>query len=295
MNNDYMIRATAADDTVRAFIASTKELAEHGREVHDTTPVVTAALGRLLTAGVMMGTMLKGEHDEITLRIQGDGPIGTLLVSADSHGTARGYVSNPKVYLPPKRPGKLDVGKAVGAGALTVIRDTGLGEPYSGQVDLVSGEIAEDLTTYFATSEQIPSSVALGVLVAPDYHVMQAGGMIIQLMPNADEAVISELEKTLADIPSMTQMLEAGMMPENILQRVLGAFAPKVMDMIPLSYRCTCSQERVESAIRSLSADDLHEMVQDEKPIEVKCQFCGKQYEVSLGQLRDMAAAKTTS
>ena len=292
---DYMIRTTAANGRIRVFIAQAGGLVEEARKIHQTTPVATAALGRLLIAGTMMGVMLKGEHDELTLRIQGNGPIGTMIVTADSLGGVRGYIANPGADVPPKSPGKLDVGKAVGTGSLTVIRDMGLKEPYSGQVELVSGEIAEDLTYYFASSEQVPSSVALGVLVEKDYHVRSAGGMIIQLMPDAGDEIIDELENTLKELPPITKLLEEGMRPEDILERTLGSFKPEAPEKIPVCYRCTCSQERVERAVLSLPRKELREMISEGNPLEIKCDFCKKSYEIPVERLKQMLEAALAS
>lgn len=292
---DYMVRATAADGTIRAFAASTREMVEYARIVHRTTPVVTAALGRLLTAGAMMGTMMKGEKDLITLRIQGDGPVKSLLVTAESDGFVRGYAGNPEVDIPLKRRGKLDVGGAVGAGTLSVIRDVGLKDPYVGQVDLVSGEIAEDLTYYFAVSEQVPSSVALGVLVDTDCSVKQAGGFILQLMPDVSEETVSRLEKKLAEIPSITEMMEAGKSPETILQEVLEGFQPEILETVPVGYRCNCTRERVERALISIAPKDLKEIMKEGKDIEVGCQFCDKKYTFTPEDLKRMYVQKSVS
>lgn len=289
---DYMVRGTAAGDMIRAFSATTREMTEYCRKVHNTAPVVSAALGRLLTAGVMMGTMMKGDRDEITLKIDGDGPVQHLIVTADSHGTARGYVTNPNVELPLKGPAKLDVGTAVGNGTLSVIRDIGLGDPYVGQVTLVSGEIAEDITKYFAVSEQVPSSVALGVLVDTDLTIRQAGGFIIQLMPDCPDDVIDRLEQNLTGLPSMTQMLEDGMTPEQVLERVLEGLDLRILEKIPLEYRCTCSHDKVSRALQSISAHDLKEMVDDGKDVEVGCQFCDKKYVFRPEEIREMYVRK---
>ena len=288
-NRDYMVRGIAGDGEVRAFAATTRNIAERARQIHDTTPVVTAALGRLLTAGAMMGTMMKGDKDEIILRIQGDGPLRGLHVRADSRGNVRGYPYEPHVDIPLKRKGKLDVGGAVGAGFLSVIRDIGLKEPYVGEVKLVSGEIAEDITYYFAESEQTPSSVALGVLVDTDYTVKQAGGFIIQLMPGASEEMIGALEEKLASIPSVTNMLEAGMTPESILEDLLGGLGYRETERIPLSYSCPCSRERVERALVSIGKKELIKLSGEEKETEVRCPFCDRKYLFSAEELKALA------
>ena len=286
--SDYMIRATAAEGQIRAFAETTKELVEYARASHNTSPVATAALGRLLTAGTMMGPMMKGEKDLLTLKIQGDGPINGITVTADAKGNVKGYVGNPEVLLPPNEQGKLDVSGAVGVGVLSVIKDIGLKDPYVGQTILVSGEIAEDLTYYYATSEQTPSCVALGVLMNKNNTVRQAGGFILQLMPGASEEVISALEKKIASLSPVTSMLDQGMRPEDILEDILGDMNVEMMDQIPVQFFCNCSKERVSRALASIDQKDIQEMIDDEKPIEVNCHFCNKNYEFSVEELRDM-------
>lgn len=283
-----MVRATAANAQIRAFACTTRETVETARAAHNTSPVVTAALGRLLSAGVMMGSMLKGDDELITLQIKGDGPIGGLTVTADRNGHAKGYANVPDVILPANAQGKLDVGGAVGAGVLSVIRDMGLKDPYVGQTDLQTGEIAEDLTYYFATSEQIPSAVGLGVLVDKDCTVRQAGGFIIQLMPFTPDEVVDALEKRISEIPSVTQMLEEGLTPEQILERILGDFGLEFTDTIPAAFQCDCSKERVARAIATLSKKDLDDIIKDGEAIEVKCQFCNKAYHFDVDELKEM-------
>lgn len=290
--NDYIIRATAADNQVRAFAATTRDLTEYGRRVHNTSPVATAALGRLLTAGAMMGSMMKGEKDVLTLQIQCNGPIGGLTVTADANANVKGYVNHPEVMLPPSSKGKLDVGRAVDLGILNVIKDLGMKEPYVGQTHLVSGEIAEDLTYYFATSEQVPSSVALGVLMNKDNTVRRAGGFIIQLMPFAEERVIAGLEEKIGAMRSITELLDKDMTPEMILDHILGDFGVEIMDRIPASYTCNCSKERVEKAIISIGKKDIEEMIQDNKPIEANCHFCNTNYSFSVEELKDILKRK---
>ena len=286
--SDYLVRATAADHGIRAFAATTRELVETARQAHNTSPVATAALGRLLTAGVMMGSMMKGEEDLITLSIKGDGPIQGIVVTADSKGHAKGYVNNPDVLLHANAKGKLDVAGAVGKGELRVIRDTGLKDPYVGTIELVSGEIAEDITYYFAASEQIPSAVALGVLMDRGNVVEQAGGLIIQLMPFASDELVSKLEERIGQITSLTSMLDKGMTPEEILEFVLGDMDLEIMDKIPLSFSCNCSREKVESAVISTGAKELQSMIDDGEPIEVKCHFCEKAYVFETEDLKKM-------
>lgn len=285
---DYIVKATAADNQIRAYAATTRDLVERARQIHNTSPVATAALGRLLTAGSIMGSMQKGEKDLLTLQIQCSGPIQGLTVTADSSARVKGYVVNPNVMLPPSDKGKLDVGKALDLGVMSVIKDMGLKEPYVGQTHLVSGEIAEDLTYYFATSEQVPSSVALGVLMNKENTVRQAGGFIIQLMPYTDDAIIDKLEKTLKEMKPITQLLDANMTPEMILEEVLGEFGLQINETVPTEYYCNCSKDRVHRAISSISKQDIQEMIDDNKPIEVNCQFCDKKYIFEVDELKKM-------
>lgn len=285
---DYIIRATAAEGQIRAFAATTRDLVEYARSAHNTSPVATAALGRLLTAGAMMGIMMKGEKDLLTLKIEGDGPIGGLTVTADSRGNVKGYAFHPEVMLPPNAKGKLDVGGALGIGVLSVIKDIGLKDPYVGQTILVTSEIAEDLTYYFATSEQTPSSVALGVLMERDNTVKQAGGFILQMMPGASEEVISALEKRLGEITSITALLDAGNTPEMILEHILGDFGLEILDKLPTAFSCNCSEERIEKALISVGKQELQSMIEDGKTIEVNCHFCNKHYPVTVEHLKEL-------
>lgn len=286
--SDYIVRATAANAQIRAFAATTREMTENARQIHDSSPVITAALGRLMTAGAMMGSMLKGEKDLLTLQVRGDGPVGGLTVTADSSAHVKGYAVEPQVILPANALGKLDVGGAVGSGVLRVIKDLGLKEPYVGQTALQTGEIAEDLTYYFAASEQVPSSVGLGVLMNKNNTVKQAGGFIVQLMPFAEDAVIEKLEENLKNISSVTSMLEAGNSPEDIIHILLEGLEPEILDTISTSYHCDCHKERVARAIISIGKKDLQEMIDDGKEIEVNCQFCGKKYTFSVDELKEM-------
>lgn len=290
--NDYMITAMAANGQIRAFAATTRNLVETARQKHNTSPVATAALGRLLTAGAMMGAMMKGEEDILTLRVEGDGPIGGITVTADSSGRVKGYVKQPNVLLHANSLGKLDVAGAVGAGTLTVIRDIGLKEPYSGQIQLVSGELAEDLTYYYAVSEQTPSSVGLGVLMNRENTVRQAGGFIIQLMPGAEDSVIDRLEQKLASVKSVTSMLDTGMTPEEILTLLLGEMDLTLTDHKELEFYCNCSKERVGKAISGVGFKALSEMIQDNKDIEVNCHFCNTNYVFTPEELRQMVKKK---
>ena len=285
---DYLVRATAADAQIRAFAATTRQMVETARQKHDTSPVVTAALGRLLTAGSMMGSMLKGEEDLLTLQVTGDGPMGGMTVTADSKGHVKGYANEPQVILPANSQGKLDVGGAVGSGILRVIQDSGLKDPYVGQTVLQTGEIAEDLPYYFATSEQVPSSVGLGVLMERDNTVRQAGGFIVQLMPFAEEETISRLEQNLGKIRSVTSMLDEGLTPEELLGLVLEGMDIQFRDTCEVEFSCSCSKERVEKALISIGREEIDKMIADGEPIEVKCHFCNKGYQFSVQELEEI-------
>ena len=286
--NDYIVRAMAANQQIRAFAITSKNLVEEARAIHGTSPVATAALGRLLSAGAMMGVMMKGEKDVLTLQMKGTGPLGGNTVTADSFGNVKGYVDNPQAMLPPNALGKLDVGGAIGVGILNVIKDMGLKEPYNGTCELKTGEIGDDLTYYFATSEQVPSAVGLGVLMNKDNTVKQAGGFIIQLMPFIDEKVVDKLEAKLANVKSVTSMLDAGFTPEMILDELLGEFGVEVTDTMPAQFYCNCDKARVEKALISVGRKNLNEMVQEGKPIEVGCHFCNTKYEFTVEELKEM-------
>ena len=251
------------------------------------SPVACAALGRLLSGGAMMGSMMKNDTDILTLQIRCSGPIGGLTVTADSKGNVKGYVANSKVMLPPKN-GKLDVGGALGAGFLNVIKDMGLKEPYSGQTVLQSGEIAEDLTYYFATSEQIPSSVGLGVLMNLDNTVRCAGGFIVQVMPFVEEEVLTRLEGNIAGLSSVTQILDHGHSPEQMLEQVLDGLELEVTDTLPCSFSCNCNRQRIEKAIISIGAKEIREMIGDGEEIEVKCHFCNSAYRFTVEELEEL-------
>ncbi len=285
---DYIVRATAANAQIRAFAANTKEMVEEARRIHNTSPVVTAALGRLLTGGAMMGAMQKGEEDLLTLQVSGDGPLKGMTVTADARGNVKGYAIEPQVMLPPSKAGKLDVGGAVGKGSLRVIKDMGLKEPYVGQTVLQTGEIAEDLTYYFATSEQVPSSVGLGVLMEKDNTVKQAGGFILQLMPFAEEEVIAKLEQNLSDFTSVTRVLDEGKTPEEMLGLLLSGLDLEITDTRPAVFCCNCSRERVERAIISIGRKEIREMIEEQKPISVNCHFCNREYSFSPAQLKEL-------
>lgn len=285
---DYIVRATAGGGQIRAFAAYTKEVVETARKAHNTSPVITAALGRLLSAAAMMGVTLKGEDDLLTLKINGSGPAKGLVVTADPKGNVKGYALVPDVILPPNAAGKLDVSGALGIGILSVIKDMGLKDPYVGQVELKTGEIAEDLTYYFAASEQVPSAVGLGVLMNKDNTVRQAGGFIVQLMPYAQEELIAALEKKLSGMPSVTTLLDEGKTPEDLIEYLLGDLEPEILETYPTAFSCNCEKKRVEKALIAVGKQELDEMINEGKPIEVKCQFCGKAYSFTKEELQDI-------
>lgn len=285
---DYIVRATAANSQIRAFAATTRDLTEHARAAHNTSPVATAALGRLLTAGSMMGVMMKGEKDLLTLQVKAGGPLEGITVTADSKGNVKGYVGNPNVILHANDKGKLDVAGAVGVGFMNVIKDMGLKEPYVGQTVLQTSEIAEDLTYYFATSEQVPSSVGLGVLMEKDNTVKQAGGFIIQLMPFTEEKVISQLEENLKDVTSVTTMLEEGHTPESLLNTLLKGFDIEINETIPTQFYCNCDKDRVEKALISVGRKELQEMIDEGKEIEMNCHFCNRNYTFFVEELKNI-------
>ncbi|MBQ2801139.1 MAG: Hsp33 family molecular chaperone HslO [Lachnospiraceae bacterium] len=285
---DYIVRATAANNQIRAFAATTQEMVEFARAAHNTSPVATAALGRLLTAGAMMGWMQKNEKDVLTLKVRGGGPLGGITVTSDAKANVKGYVEHPEVILPPNSKGKLDVASAVGVGMLQVIKDMGLKEPYVGQTILTTSEIAEDLTYYFATSEQVPSSVGLGVLMEKNNTVKRAGGFIIQLLPFTEDSIIDKLEENLKNVTSVTNMLEEGMTPENILETILEGLDPVVADRTETAFECNCSDTKIEKMLISLGKQELQSMIDDGETIEVNCHFCNKKYHVPVEKLQDL-------
>ncbi len=285
---DYIVRATAANANIRAFAAFTKETVETARKAHNTSPVITAALGRLLTGAAMMGVMQKGEDDLLTIQIKCGGPVKGMTVTADSKGRVKGYAVDPGVFLPPNSKGKLDVGGAVAPGFMTVIKDLGLKEPYVGEVMLQTGEIADDLTYYFVASEQVPSTVGLGVLMNRDNTVRQAGGFIVQLMPFAPEETVSKLEDNLKEISSVTDLLEEGKTPEDILRIILRGFDIEFNETVPTCFYCNCSKERFAKGLVSLGKKELKSLMDEGVPAEVNCNFCGKHYAYSVEELSEL-------
>lgn len=285
--NDYIIRATAGNDSIRAFAITGKNMVEDARVMHETSPVVTAALGRMLMAGAMMGVTLKGDKDVMTLQVQGAGPLKGITVTSYPDGYVKGFPQVNDVVLPPKN-GKLDVGGAIVPGVMRVIKDMGLKEPYVGTVELQTGEIAEDLTYYFAVSEQIPSSVGLGVLVNKDCTVNCAGGFIIQVMPFCSDEILDKIEANLSNIPSVTDMMSQGMTPEDMLAKVLDGLDIDIKEKTETGFRCDCTRERVEKSLASLNREDKAEIIADGKPVEVRCQFCNKKYEFSVEDIKNL-------
>lgn len=288
--SDTLLRAIARDAGIQISAAVTTGLVERAREIHDTTPVATAALGRTLTATAIMGSQLKTNDGSVTVQVKGNGPLGTIVCVGDADGWVRGYLQNAGCELPLRADGKLDVGGGVGRGYLMVIKDIGLKDPITGTVALVNGEIAEDLTRYFAESEQIPSACALGVLVDTDRSVKCAGGWLVQLMPGVKDADIDRLEANLAKIEPMTTMLDKGMTLEQIVQTVLDGFAVDFLQTDPIGYRCACSREKVERALLSMGKNELSKMAEEQGKSEVTCQFCDKVYVFSREELRQLLA-----
>ena len=287
--SDQLVRAISKDGFVKAAAVSTRELTERARQIHQTSPVATAALGRLLAAGSMMGSDLKGEGASVTLRIKGDGPLGTLLVVADNQGNVRGSVQNPQADLPIRADGKLDVGGAVGhSGTLTVIKDLNMKEPYVGSVELLGGEIAEDLASYFVESEQIPTACGLGVLVDRDRSVLRAGGYLIQLLPGAPEGVIDRLEQGIMAAGAVTGLLKENDDPESLLRRVMSGFELEILEKTPVEYRCYCSRERMERALISLGPQQLESLIEEQGSAELRCQFCDNVQTFTCQQLEEL-------
>ncbi|MFA5576251.1 MAG: Hsp33 family molecular chaperone HslO [Tissierellaceae bacterium] len=286
---DYLIRAIDKDASIRIFVASSTNMVEKARRTHDTSATATAALGRSLTAAALMGAMMKNDNDRLTLKIAGGGPIGTILVVADNKGTIKGYADNPHADLPSREDGKLDVGGLVGVdGNITAIMDLGLRDPYIGQSTLVSGEIAEDLASYYAISEQQPSAVSLGVLVDRDISVRAAGGYIIQLLPNVDEEAIEKIEGSLKNIGPVSQLIDRGLGPEDIMEKILGQFEMQILDKIQIEYQCDCSRERIERILISLGREELKSMIEEDGQGEVVCHFCNTKYHFDKEELEKL-------
>lgn len=286
--NDYLVRAVAFDGKVRAFAVRTTDTVGEAQRRHNTWPVVSAALGRSMTAGVMMGAMLKGE-EKLTVKIEGDGPIGPMVIDSNAKGEVRGFVTNPHVHFVLNEQGKLDVRAGVGTqGALTVVKDLGLRDMFSGQTEIVSGEIAEDFTYYFAMSEQVPSSVGLGVLVNPDNTILAAGGFIVQLMPGCDEEVIDAIEKQLSSIEPVSKMIEKGLTPEEILQAVLGENNVTILNKMPVTFTCQCSKERFGDAIAGLGKEEIQAMIDEDGGAEAQCHFCLETYDFTKEELEGL-------
>lgn len=283
---DYMIRAVAANAQIRAFAVTARDLTETARQAHNTSPIATAALGRAMSGALMMADMLKGPRDLLTIQIDGDGPMQGLVVTADNHGHVKGYVKNPDVILPPNAQRHLNVGGAVGHGTLTVIRDMDLKDPYIGQIPLVTGEIAEDLTAYYAQSEQIPSSVGLGVLMNRENTVRRAGGFVVQLMPFAEEDVIARLEENIRSISAVTTILEEESTPEHLLETVLKGFDLQATSVEDVSFYCNCSRERFERGLVLLGKAELENIIAEGEDVDLTCQFCSRSYRFTPDQIR---------
>lgn len=285
-----IVKTISADGAVICFCADTTDIAAEAERLHTTSAVVTAAMGRLMTAASIMGSMLKGEQSSLTLRVAGGGPIGSLIAVSDSQGNVRAYATNPVVELPLNSRGKLDVGGAVGKdGFLNVIKDFGFGEPYAGHIPLVTGEIAEDITSYYATSEQIPTVCGLGVLVNPDLTVRSAGGYLIQLLPGADDSTIDRLEQNINALPPVSSMFDTGMTPADIAFKALEGFEPQILDEYEVEYRCNCTRERVEQAFLSMGTAELLDMADQQEPTEALCHFCNKKYYFTSEELKKLA------
>jgi molecular chaperone Hsp33 len=289
---DHMVRGTAADGLIRAIAVTARDTVETAHQNHSTSSVATAALGRLMMGALMMSTTMKSEDELLTLQIAGDGPLGGITVTANSKGQVKGFVNHPNVWLPPNGRGKLDVGGAVGSGSLTVIRDMPGAEPYTSQVGLVSGEIGDDLAGYFVLSDQIPTSVGVGVLVNSDTTVRQAGGFLVQLMPGYDDELIDRLEAALTGVSSVTDMLERGMGPSEILESLLGDFGYQELEVSQVEFHCGCNHERAKRAALALGEDELRDMIAKDETAEIYCHFCGKRHYLTPDELRDLLSDK---
>lgn len=285
--SDYLLKATAYNGMVRCYVAVTTNTVEEARQRQDTWPTASAALGRALTITALMGAMLKGE-DTLTTTISGNGPLGQIVADANAKGGIRGYVTNPHVNFPLNEQGKLDVSRAVGEGVLSVVKDQGLKEYFTGQVPIVSGEISEDFTYYFANSEQIPSAVGAGVLVAPEAHVLAAGGFILQIMPGADDSVIGKLENSIAALPQLSHFIEAGNNPEAIAEQLIPVESLHILETMPVQFTCTCSKERMLQAIKGLGVAEVQSMIEQDHGAEVTCHFCNEVYNVTEKELQGL-------
>lgn len=286
--NDYLVKALAYGDQVRAYAVRSTQTVGEAQRRHQTWPTASAALGRTISAGVMMGSMLKGE-EKLTVKIEGDGPIGPILVDANAKGHVRGYVTNPQVHFDLNEHGKLDVRRAVGtSGFLSVVKDIGLRDYFTGQVPIVSGELGEDFTYYFVKSEQVPSSVGVGVLVNPDNTILAAGGFVIQLMPGTEDETITAIEERLKTIPPISKLIEKGLTPEEILEEVLGKGNVRFLETLPISFECTCSKERFGDAIISLGKEEIEDMIETDGQAEATCHFCNEAYHFSREELEQL-------
>lgn len=289
---DYLLKAIACNGTVRAYAIQSTELAEEARRRQDTWATATAALGRTITISAMMGAMLKGE-DKLTIKIEGDGPTGPIVADANAKGEARAYITNPHVDFDLNSQGKLDVARAVGtSGHLSIVKDLGLKEHFTGQVPIVSGEISEDFTYYFASSEQIPTAVGAGVLVNPDQTVLAAGGFIVQIMPGTSDETIEYIEKQIGSIPAISALIDAGKKPEDILTEIFGKEDVKILEKVPVYFRCTCSLERIKNAITSLDSEELTQMIEIDEGAEATCHFCNEEYVITKDELIKIKQSK---
>ena len=286
--NDYLVKALAFNGQVRAYAVKSTDTVGEAQRRHYTWPVASAALGRTISAGVMMGAMLKGEEN-LTIKVEGGGPIGLILVDSDAKGHVRGYVSNPHVHFDLNEHGKLDVRRAVGTeGMLSVVKDIGLRDYFTGQVPIVSGELGEDFTYYFATSEQVPSSVGVGVLVNPDNSIKAAGGFIIQLMPGAEDETITMIENRLNTVPPVSKLIDRGLSPEELLKEVLGEENVNILETLPVAFTCKCSKERFENAIVGLGEEEITAMIEEDGQAEAQCHFCNEKYLYTREELEEL-------
>ncbi|UAC48245.1 Hsp33 family molecular chaperone HslO [Bacillus aquiflavi] len=286
--SDYLVKALAFNGKVRAYAARTTDTVGEAQRRHGTWPTASAALGRALTAGVMMGAMLKGE-DKITIKIEGGGPLGLILIDSNAKGEVRGYVTNPQTHFDLNKQGKLDVRRAVGtSGSLTVVKDIGLREYFTGQVELVSGELGEDFTYYFVASEQVPSSVGVGVLVNPDNTILAAGGFILQLLPDADEETITLLESRIQAIPPVSKLIQQGLLPEQLLEQLFGEENVNILEKMPVTFKCNCSKERFSNAIISLGKAEINDMIEEDGKADAQCHFCNKTYHFTIDEQKKL-------